>query len=147
MTQQHPGPYGQPGGRPGPSGAGPATKLKPRLRRIQVQIEDAAGTTWTTRGALVTDRKPRSPGAKVAGWLVAIVLAAGVALLSAKFMTWTISVIHEWWTFVPQMPYIIALKLVGIGLLSLAIGTFGKEFMKVLLGIRRTPDADDRDSS
>jgi hypothetical protein len=142
MTQ-YPGPYG----RPGTPSNGRLGALKPRLRSIQLTIDDTAGTTWTVSRALVTDPKPRSTGAKVAGWVVALLMAAGGFLLTAWFLTWTISVIHEWWAFVPEMPYSIALKLGGISLLALVIGRFGAEFVKYALGTKRVPDTSDDDDS
>lgn len=140
MMAQYPGSSGYPSPPSGTPVTGRSGAVKPRLRSIAVRIEDVTGTSWVTTSELVTDPAPRSRAAKIAGSVFKYLLGIGYIFLAAWALTWTISIVHAWWPFIPAMPYLVALKLAGVSTLFAVIGVFAKAAIRLAAGTDRLPD-------
>ncbi|TDX84934.1 hypothetical protein CLV69_11718 [Amycolatopsis arida] len=120
----------------------PSWRIRPRLRKVTLAIEDASGRTWTSASDLVPDPRPRSVAAKTLGWVVTLAVLVGVAFAAAWILGWLVEIVHQWWPVVPSMPYAVAVKIVFVGLLGTAIGTVGKVIVSYALGSQRLPEDD-----
>lgn len=133
--------------QPGPLGASsnlPTMRqqtVTPQLSHITLTIEDNTGATWTTQTPLVPRTAERSAAAKVLGRLFALALLAAAVFASAWILSWVLGIVHDWWDFVPAMPYAVALKITLVVTLAVIIGTVLKVFVGLALGTSRLPES------
>ncbi|WP_216216890.1 hypothetical protein [Amycolatopsis aidingensis] len=110
------------------------TQASARPKVVSLVIEDLAGERWTASPSLT-----REPGSKATalGWIVALLLLGGSVFAFAGFLVWTVSVVRNWWAGVPELGYGVAVKLTGIVVLSVFVGTFIDTLAKRALGVRK----------
>ncbi|MFI5614662.1 hypothetical protein [Amycolatopsis sp. NPDC051903] len=85
----------------------------------------------------------RSPAQRVVGWFVTLALSVGWAFVLAWLATWVVGIVHDWWPFVPVLPYGVAVKVVFVIALGVVISAVFSTLGKWAISKKRRSYLDD----